>query len=282
MDLDEIIRLKGFDPKTFRLVRHGFKEIDPLRTYQSNRALFEAYQSFQSKGKFADAKYIAAFAPFHGTQAMLLGVWRVDGETIPNSDAPPSQLTLIASYNWSLDGSYYHLCEQSEFNEFSGRLIIDWGGSTRSWVQTKTSKPVTALLPPNAIAEFESYESTVLMHHELVQMMRNSISNYTWHNALRSVNGIYCITDTRNGRNYVGSAYGAGGIWGRWSNYSLNGHGDNKRLVALLAEEPQAVEALQFSILEILPATSTPKDAVTKENLWKQKLGSRVGGYNHN
>jgi hypothetical protein len=46
--------------------------------------------------------------------------------------------------------------------------------------------------------------------------------------------------------------------------------------------DPTAADGLQFSILEILPATSTPNDAIAKENLWKHKLGSRTGGYNHN
>ena len=120
------------------------------------------------------------------------------------------------------------------------------------------------------------------MHHDLVRMVSNKTSNYTWYNALRAVNGIYCITDMRDGRNYVGSAYGADGIWGRWLNYALCGHGNNKRLVDLLMEKPESCEFLQFSILEILPASSTADNAIAKESLWKQKLGSRIGGYNEN
>ena len=48
-----------------------------------------------------------------------------------------------------------------------------------------------------------------------------------WKAALSNVQGIYLIADQANGRLYVGSAYGAGGIWQRWMSYALTGHGEN-------------------------------------------------------
>ncbi|PLX35494.1 MAG: hypothetical protein C0605_09820 [Hyphomicrobiales bacterium] len=274
--------MHGFNPADFRLVRHGPVEIDPLDTFRHDRALFEAYQAFQIEGRFKNAKYIACFAPHHGTQALFLGVWRIDGEVRPHSRAPESQLALVERFNWPPEGSYYTLTELEAFKELSTRLVIDWGKAAVSWVQKNTSKSVVAIFPPHSIAEFESYAATLLMREDLVEMSRNPTNNHTWHRALRSVNGIYCITDMRNGRNYVGSAYGKDGIWGRWSDYAENGHGGNKLLLELIEKKPDAVDHLQFSILEILPANSTADDAVAKENLWKQKLGSRIGGYNDN
>lgn len=282
MLFEEILKIKGFKPGEFRLVRHAYREIDPLALYQSDRPQFEAYQAFQKKGRFAKARYIASFAPYHGTQALFLGVWRIDGEITPCCNAPVEQRRLVKHFNWPQDDTYYELTEQEAFCDLAERLVIDWGGSTVSWVQTKTNKEVVAILPPNSIKEFVSYDSAVLTHHDLIQMIKNPTSNHTWLNALRAVNGIYCITDIRNGRNYVGSAYGKDGIWGRWANYVHSGHGGNKMLVELLQAEPDCLAHFQYSILEILPGSSTAEDAINKESLWKQKLGSRFGGYNYN
>jgi hypothetical protein len=282
MKFDDILKMHGFEPTEFRVVRHGYKEIDPLDTFRNDRALFDAYQAFQNKHRFADSKYIATFSPYHGTQALFLGVWSIDDELIPNCNAPATQRKLIARFNWQLHGSYYTLTEMDRLRDLSERLVIEWGGATVSWVQKITAKPVVAIMPPDLVGEFESYDATILVHDDLVRMARNPTSNQTWYNALRSVNGIYCITDLRNGRNYVGSAYGKGGIWGRWKTYAETGHGGNKLLVDLLGKEPHAVKHFQFSILEILSGTSTADDAIAKENLWKQKLATRVGGYNGN
>ena len=61
-------------------MRHGYKELDPLTTFRNDMNLFEAYQSFQLIKKFGDANYLAVFAPYHGTQALFLGVWEIENE----------------------------------------------------------------------------------------------------------------------------------------------------------------------------------------------------------
>ena len=141
---------------------------------------------------------------------------------------------------------------------------------------------VLSILQPSHVHEFQSYEHAVISRDELVKMIANPANNATWYNALRSVNGIYCIMNTQNGKLYVGSAYGKNGIWGRWANYAKTGHGGNKLLIDLLEKSSNTVNALQYSVLEILPGSSTANDAVAKENLWKEKLGSKINGYNDN
>lgn len=94
MNFNDLLKVNELDSKKFRLVRHGFKEIDPLVTFQTNLELFVAYQSFQLIGKFGDAKYLAVFAPYHGTQALFLGIWKVDKE-IPALEAPKKSRNLI-------------------------------------------------------------------------------------------------------------------------------------------------------------------------------------------
>jgi len=281
MSFFDLVRMNDLDPSEFRMVRHGNRELEVLETFRNNPVFFDAYQSFQGKNKFGNAKYIAVFAPYHGTQGLFLGVWSIKNRIVPNSKAPADQIEMVKRFNWTLDGAYYELCPVEAFIDLSERVIIEWGGSTVSWVQKK-DKRVIAILPPAYVKEFESYDKTVLDRAELVKLFQNTKYNSTWYNALRSVNGIYCITDSSNGKLYVGSAYGKNGIWGRWNDYVLSGHGGNKKLMELLAEDPNAVEKFRYSILEILPSTSTADDAIAKEKLWKFKLGSKINGYNDN
>lgn len=286
MDFADIITLQGFEPSKFRLARHGFKEIDPLETFRTNPDRIMAYQAFQTKDRLGDAEFIASFAPHHGTQAVLLKVFRIDGK-YSQEDAPQAMKDLVRDVAeefgwWATDeflktNTFYDLTEVIEFNEYSERLVIEWGGAVTAWVQKLTNKPVVAIFPPGSAREFESFEKTVLPFSELKRIVRNPNSNRSWVQALKSVNGIYVITNTRDGRNYVGSAYGKDGIWGRWCTYAETGHAGNKMLKDL-----PSMDHMQFSILEILSGTSTAIDAIEKENFWKLKLRSREGGYNSN
>lgn len=282
MNFSDLLKIDDVNVTEFRLVRHGYKEINPLNAFREDIDLFNAYQAFQRTGKFGNARYIAVFAPYHGTQALFLGVWEIENE-IPALEAPKHMLKKIERFGWQLsDASFYTLRQVAILTDLSERLIIEWGGSTVSWVQRKSDKPIISILPPAHIQEFISYDQTVISREQLEKLVHNPTNNVTWFNALRAVNGIYCISDTRNGKLYVGTAYGKNGIWGRWSNYVATGHGGNMILKQLLEEEPDAVNHFQYTILEILPGSSTADDAIAKEALWKRKLCSREHGYNNN
>ena len=66
MTLNQIIKMYGFSSDEFKFVRHGYKEINTLETFQNDKGFFETYQSFQnhrSGRNFRGSKYIAVFAP---------------------------------------------------------------------------------------------------------------------------------------------------------------------------------------------------------------------------
>ena len=93
----------------------------------------------------------------------------------------------------------------------------------------------------------------------------------------------YLISDINTGKLYVGSAYGENGIWGRWSDYvKSNGHGNNKTLKELIENENEYAKNFTFSILMLLPKTITPNEAIKKEMLYKNKLGTNSFGLNNN
>jgi len=81
---------------------------------------------------------------------------------------------------------------------------------------------------------------------------------------------------------YIGSASGSNGFWGRWANYAKNGYGGNIELKALLNKDPSYAKNFRYSILQTLPSNYTAKQVVAYESLYKEKLGSRVHGLNGN
>lgn len=87
---------------------------------------------------------------------------------------------------------------------------------------------------------------------------------------LSGVAGIYLIVDNKTGMQYVGSAYGKEGILGRWKNYSLNGHGGNKKLEKLLENDFSYVKHFRFTILETLLKTLPSNQVIEREKSIKR------------
>jgi hypothetical protein len=100
----------------------------------------------------------------------------------------------------------------------------------------------------------------------------------------RSSKGVYLITDTKNGKSYVGSAYGDAGIWNRLCCYIGTGHGGNDGLVELIREKgvEYALSNFRFSLLEVCNFNTPDEIILAREAHWKSVLLSREFGYNRN
>ncbi len=106
-------------------------------------------------------------------------------------------------------------------------------------------------------------------------------ANRDWHLSLATVAGVYLIVDASDGRQYVGSATGDGGILGRWREYARTGHGGNVLLRKLLdTKGPEHARHFRYTILATLPRGLSRMKALEQESLYKQKLGSRAFGLN--
>ena len=105
-----------------------------------------------------------------------------------------------------------------------------------------------------------------------------------WNAALSSVKGVYAITDKSNGRNYIGSAYGEGGIWSRWACYIGTGHGWNDALMELIAKRTirHARGSFRFSLLETFSMNASDDTVRKRETHWKRAFMSKKFGYNEN
>ena len=129
--------------------------------------------------------------------------------------------------------------------------------------------------------QFTDYSDFILDFHELKEIVKNQYSD--WKKMLSITKGIYLISDTNSGKLYVGSAYGEEGIWGRWCKYiSTNGHGNNKMLKEQIDFDKDYAKHFQFSILMLLSRTVTSDQAIKKERLFKNKLGTNSFGLNSN
>lgn len=278
LTLHRIFEIYGLKPANIKLVRHSNKQIQIRDSFTNTPDRFEMYQSFQAPNRFGKAKRIAVFGPYHKTTGLFLGLWDING-CVRNSDFDEGTKAILKKFDlpeaWFNDADLYNLQKNPVLDDLSERLVIEWGRATVSWVQSK-DKDVVEIKPPKSIGDFQSYSLVDLCITDLKNIIEFPASNQTWVTALSSVNGIYLIKDKKSGKLYVGSAYGKNGIYGRWSNYALNGHGGNKELKKLDTDN------FQFSVLEILPATMTADDAIECENRWKKKLGTREFGLNEN
>jgi hypothetical protein len=175
----------------------------------------------------------------------------------------------------------YTLQRVEGFHELENRVVIEWGTGARAWVQRPANKRVIELLPSgHLLRPFTDYLGFTLTRSELEYLCRDADANKEWRARLSAVAGVYLILATSTGAQYVGSAYGVEGIWGRWVAYARTGHGGNTLLRELMAGDVAYPEAFSYSILQILPRTATRNEVLKWERLYKQKLGSRAVGLN--
>ena len=90
------------------------------------------------------------------------------------------------------------------------------------------------------------------------------------------------ILDSKTGNQYIGSAYGEGGIWQRWSEYAISVHGNNKRLKELCSSDNNYKMNFRYTVLQSLPSNISKKEVIKLENLFKEKFGTRSFGLNEN
>ena len=117
---------------------------------------------------------------------------------------------------------------------------------------------------------FPGYEDINHGFRHLEVIYRNGQRD--WKAALENVKGIYLITDTSNGKRYVGSAYGNSGIWSRWACYIGTGHGWNDELTRLIKREGMdyARRNFTFALLEYRSMKTDDKINIARDNYWRE------------
>lgn len=298
MDKDYIISiqdlLKGWNRNSefdnanesrIKLVRHS-SDVQPdsfiykkyngsvYKLYRTDYALFKEWQSEQSDSKMKNVDYLVVFLAEEGCECRFIGVYRNYG---------PKRATGNGVSEYAIE-------EVEGFEGLKDKVVIDWGKGTLSWMQnwqsTKNVRRIDQVNTGDDIPYFIRYEDVILSFSQLQKVVEDK----EWKSKLESLNCVYMILDKETGKQYVGVTYKdmkpgiKNGILGRWTEYAKTGHGNNKLLVALLAEKgiSYADQNFQWTILETLPLNVTPKVAIDRESLYKKKFGTREHGYNEN
>ena len=268
----------GLNAGEVRLLRHqqvGAGQVTPFALWRDDPAEFERYQSAQRADRRAHfaSRYWAGFVALPDGATLFVGLYEIDGYVAaPDDWIDPLQRETVAEMQRDLD--LYRYQRLAEFDEYVGRLKIDWGDGKRSWSQradsARGSKRIVELTQSFREPLFPGYTRFISNLAGLATLPAG------WIAALQAVRGIYLLTCPRTKEQYVGAAYGTDGFWGRWEAYVATGHGGNEGL------RSRAPSDYQISILEVVGSALAADEIITLEQLWKAKLQSREMGLNKN
>lgn len=273
--LNTILREEGRSLKDVRLLRHkdarAKRGYTPYELWRDNRPQFELYQSTQRfhNQKILTVPYWASFVVNHNDETMFAGLYAVSYRGLLEQDTPMPHRDAVDKAG-SCD--VYDLELQDSLSDLIGRLIIDWGPGIRAWVQhaSHQNKPILELRKTFQEPDFPGFLRFIQPLSKLGYMPKS------WIAALKSSCGIYLLTCPKTKEQYVGSATGGEGFWGRWQDYIRTGHGGNE---GLKGRDPSDY---QVSILEVAGTSATTHDILAVEGLWKAKLQSQEMGLNLN
>ena len=269
--------------RDIHLIRHSFKPGDhvglqgPEDLTQERVLNYTRSQDISTRRFPADpARYWVVFIADGQRRSRLFGSFENDGELLAERTETERSFDLRPSRFMA---------------SLADRLVVEWA-SPRNWHRRATS---AAKLPILEIADrdkvpFPGFDQVVLTYHELQEMVHDH--RYAdWRAALSEVQGIYLITDSSNGKQYVGKADGAERILGRWTSYAQDGHGGNIALRELAyssaSEGPsptktQHARYFVFSILRVFGPSSSSSEVDAAESHYKNALMTRRFGLNRN
>lgn len=279
LELSDIIKKAGLHPSEVMLIRHPLSNKRFATCYEKD--FFYEYTCHQDIGFSDKFKYWLVFIGDKvGTMGLLKGAYEVVGALPSEQAIMPDGYPFMEDYEAGHE--FCQLEPLSLFDDLVDRLIIDWGTGTRSWHQSALKEKRIVAIQQQPKARFPGYEKVLLPYSQLKDIIDDRITYSDWHTALSSIYAIYLITDQSNGKQYVGSAYGADGLLGRWRKYVETGHGNNIELVEALKANPEQYTLFQFSILQVLPKNMSADMVIEAESAYKDKLLTRQFGMNSN
>ncbi len=177
-----------------------------------------------------------------------------------------------------------------EYQSLFGRLIMKFhkGNTMARYVfnlsYLNDEEEIIEILPSIYSGEqFEGYDNVNLPYNKLKDVFDGKIMP-TYYEALKKITGIYCLTDTYNGKLYIGSATGGEGVAQRWGNYLSSKHGGNVKLKELYKKKGDAYfeKYFTFTLIEYFGLSYDPEKIYKREQYWKKCLNTIENGYNDN
>jgi hypothetical protein len=281
MELNDLLQGKGIDPSGVLVLRHTPQESDFSRILPSLAAdkpdLFNAYQQTQTERvekSMLSANYVASFIGHEADKALYVGLYKIGKTKSLIYDEywqVPEKIELrnlgMRGFRGERPSILWFDLELTDFySNWKGKLIVDWPPPEVSWWR-RAHKNV---MPVHAILEDSALDIAMKRWHELdFSWNELAVLPKRWQAKLAEWRGIYYIFDTSARKGYVGSAYGAENLLGRWRNYATSGHGGNR---LLKQRDPQH---FRFTILELVAPNLGADEVIQLECSWKERLHTR-------
>lgn len=291
LTFNQLLRFSGIELRDVVVFRHRPWEPALNRVFDNivnqRRDLFDCYQSTHApntEAALSRARYVASFIRYRPKLALFVGLYENLGQrhlTVTEYQSRPLHLELMSrgmGGHKASDGREkvieFDLRPTDWRNDWSERLIIQWPGLERSWYRwaDRNEFSVEAIAEHSCLVQpIPSWDELTLDWQELALVPQH------WKAALSQWRGVYLIIDRSDGKQYVGSAYGAENLLQRWKEYERTGHGGNK---SLKLRDPTN---FSFSILQRTSPDLPDSDVIALEGTWKDRLRSRAPfGLNEN
>jgi hypothetical protein len=268
----DVLQLEGYDNYKLHLGSYNGED-HPLDLYLEDENVWKGWNEWRNPGTNKNEwnrDYIFSLIHFYPKENAWLfaGIFKI-------LDRP--------------DEGNYIIEEVEKFKKYDGRLLLNFeryqGMRGRSFLLESYIDYITV----NQIFEYK-YTGEVFpgydnINHDFITLENIfKIGKSDWKTALENVKGVYLLTDKETGKSYIGSAYGDAGIWSRWSSYINTFHGWNNQMVSLVNKKGKKYirKNFKFSILEIHGMFVSDEQIIERENYWKEKLMTRIHGYNSN
>jgi len=220
-------------------------------------------QSVENESKLR-APYWASFVGTPSDETLFVGLYAVKTPKLLEQDTPKPHTDGIDKAGRC---HVYDLTLQEKLGDLIEKLFIDWGPGDRAWIQRadQQDKQITELRTAFKELDFPGFLNFIQPLSVLNKLPKSWITR-----------GVYLLTCPRTKEQYVRSATGEDGFWGRWQDYVRTGHGGN---IGLKNRDPTDY---QVSILEGAGTSASKEEIVAMEGRWQTKLQSREMGLNRN
>jgi len=283
MDLNDLLRKEDIDPQQVLVLRHRPPELELNKVFRwladVKPDVFNAYQ--QTQGEKVEkamlrAKYVASFIGHEAGKAVFVGLYSI-GATRPLTRKEywevPAYVEMKAFGMKGLSEEtgrssvlWFDLVLTEFCASWKGKLIVAWPPLDRSWWRwsDRNQMRIVAILEDSALVAVKPKWIEIMLTWEQLGGLPTQ-----WKSALSEWRGIYYILDTSDAKGYVGSAYGADNLLGRWLTYAASGHGGNS---LLRGRDPRH---FRFTILQLVAPDSDSEDVIRLEGTWKERLHTR-------
>lgn len=252
--------------------------------------LFDAFQNQHGpnvEATLRKRRFMVSFVNIGANDYAYAGLFEVTGnkyQTMAELDEDPKRAVLRQRYDdisfvqhglttGQVGRLVFQLVPRQETADLIGRLIVRKPVANRNYrflaenldcpvVEITRNRQLTP--PPPEWRDF------VVTAHELRNLPRSHSAR------LAGWRGVYLITDENDGGRYVGSAYGAENLLGRWRAHVAR----DKGVTAELGQRDTG--SFRFSILQLLLHDADAAEVQTSETNWKTRLHTRVWGLNKN